>query len=62
IANAGQEIVLNCETNSTTVGGKLVSPVWSTDYPKLRPGVNSLSMIGDLDDAQMTLKYIPRLL
>ncbi|MEE6680429.1 phage tail domain-containing protein [Pediococcus pentosaceus] len=62
IANAGQEIVLNCETNTTTVGGKLVSPVWSTDYPKLKPGVNSLSMFGDLDDAQMTLKYLPKLL
>ncbi|WP_159259041.1 phage tail domain-containing protein [Lactiplantibacillus pentosus] len=62
IANAGQEIVLNCETESTTVGGKLVSPIWSTDYPKLKPGVNSLTMTGDLDDAQITLKYIPRLL
>ena len=62
IASAGEEIVLNCENNSTTVGGKLVSPVWSTDYPKLKPGVNSLSMFGDLDDAQMTLKYLPKLL
>ena len=62
IASAGQEIVLNCETDSTTVGGKLASPIWSTDYPKLSPGVNSLTMIGDLDDAQITLKYLPRLL
>ena len=62
IANAGQEIVLNCETDSTTVGGKLASPIWSTDYPKLSPGINSLTMIGDLDDAQITLKYLPRLL
>lgn len=62
IASAGQEIVLNCETDSTTVGGRLASPIWSTDYPKLSPGVNSLTMIGDLDDAQMTLKYLPRLL
>jgi hypothetical protein len=62
VANAGQEIVLNCETDSTTVGGKLASPIWSTDYPKLSPGVNSLTMIGDLDDAQITLKYLPRLL
>jgi hypothetical protein len=62
IASAGEEIVLNCETNTTTVGGKLVSPVWSTDYPKLKPGVNSLAMFGDLDDAQMTLKYLPKLL
>ncbi|MCG0906035.1 phage tail protein [Lactiplantibacillus plantarum] len=62
IASAGQEIVLNCETDSTTGGGKLASPIWSTDYPKLSPGVNSLTMIGDLDDAQITLKYLPRLL
>lgn len=62
IASAGQEIVLNCENDSTTVGGKLASPIWSTDYPKLSPGVNSLTMIGDLDDAQITLKYLPRLL
>ncbi|AVE82477.1 phage tail protein [Lactiplantibacillus plantarum] len=62
IANAGQEIVLNCETDSTTVSGKLASPIWSTDYPKLSPGVNNLTMIGDLDDAQITLKYLPRLL
>ncbi|WP_434007065.1 hypothetical protein [Lactiplantibacillus plantarum] len=55
-------MVLNCETDSTTVGGKLASPIWSTDYPKLSPGVNSLTMIGDLDDAQITLKYLPRLL
>nr|WP_262345622.1 phage tail family protein [Lactiplantibacillus plantarum] len=38
IASAGQEIVLNCENDSTTVGGKLASPIWSTDYPKLSPG------------------------
>ena len=62
IASAGQEIVLNCEDESTTIGGKLVSPVWSTDYPKLSPGVNSLTMTGDLDDAQITLKYLPRIL
>uniref|UniRef100_UPI00155A23B0 phage tail protein n=1 Tax=Lactiplantibacillus plantarum TaxID=1590 RepID=UPI00155A23B0 len=35
IASAGQEIALNCENDSTTVGGKLASPIWSTDYPKL---------------------------
>lgn len=62
IANAGQEIVLNCEDESTTIGGKLVSPVWSTDYPKLSPGVNSLTMTGDLDDATIVLKYLPKLL
>ena len=62
IASANQEIVLNCEDERTTIGGKLVSPVWSTDYPKLRPGVNSLTMTGDLDDATIVLKYLPRLL
>lgn len=62
IADAGEEIVMDCETDTVTVNGKLVSPVWSTDFPKLKPGVNGLSMIGDLDDAQMTLKYLPRIL
>lgn len=62
IANAGEEIVMDCEDDSTTVNGKLVAPVWSTDYPKLKPGVNDLTMVGDLDDAQITLKYLPRLL
>ncbi|XXO40653.1 phage distal tail protein [Lactiplantibacillus plantarum] len=62
IANAGEEIVMDCELDTVTVNGKLVSPVWSTDFPKLKPGVNGLSMIGDLDDAQMTLKYLPRIL
>ncbi|WP_262344176.1 phage distal tail protein [Lactiplantibacillus plantarum] len=62
IANAGEEIVMDCESDTVTVNGKLVSPVWSTDFPKLKPGVNGLSMIGDLDDAQMTLKYLPRIL
>ena len=62
IANAGEEIVMDCETDSTTVNGRLVSPVWSTDYPKLRPGVNNLTMVGDLSDAQITLKYLPRIL
>ncbi|MBR0604449.1 phage tail protein, partial [Bacillus safensis] len=59
IAGAGEEIVMDCEADTITVNGKLVSPVWSTDFPKLKPGVNGLSMIGDLDDAQMTLKYLP---
>lgn len=62
IANAGEEIVMDCETDTVTVNGRLVSPVWSTDYPQLRPGVNGLTMVGDLDDAQMTLKYLPKLL
>lgn len=62
IADAGEEIVMDCESDTVTVNGKLVSPVWSTDFPKLKPGVNGLSMIGDLDDAQMTLKYLPRIL
>ena len=62
IAGAGEEIVMDCESDTVTVNGKLVSPVWSTDFPKLKPGVNGLSMIGDLDDAQMTLKYLPRIL
>lgn len=62
IADAGEEIVMDCEADTVTVNGKLVSPVWSTDFPKLKPGVNGLSMIGDLDDAQMTLKYLPRIL
>lgn len=62
IAGAGEEIVMDCEADTVTVNGKLVSPVWSTDFPKLNPGVNGLSMIGDLDDAQITLKYLPRIL
>ncbi|NEZ68775.1 phage distal tail protein [Pediococcus pentosaceus] len=62
IANAGEEIVMDCENDTVTVNGRLVSPVWSTDYPQLRPGVNGLTMVGDLDDAQMTLKYLPKLL
>ncbi|MEE6751161.1 phage tail family protein [Pediococcus acidilactici] len=62
IANAGEEIVMDCEADTVTVNGRLVSPVWSTDYPKLKPGVNGLIMVGDLDDAQMTLKYLPKLL
>ncbi|WFC01020.1 phage tail family protein [Pediococcus pentosaceus] len=62
IANAGEEIVMDCDTDTVTVNGRLVSPVWSTDYPQLNPGVNGLTMVGDLDDAQMTLKYLPKLL
>ncbi|MEO4707020.1 hypothetical protein ABHW52_05780 [Pediococcus pentosaceus] len=62
IANAGEEIVMDCEADTVTVNGHLVSPVWSTDYPQLKPGVNGLTMVGDLDDAQMTLKYLPKLL
>ncbi|UTD42261.1 phage distal tail protein [Lactiplantibacillus plantarum] len=62
IANAGEEIVMDCETDTITVNGRLVSPVWSTDYPQLKPGVNGLTMVGDLADAQMTLKYRPKLL
>ena len=62
IANAGEEIVMDCETDTVTVNGRLVSPVWSTDYPQLKPGVNGLTMVGDLAEAQMTLKYLPKLL
>ena len=60
IASAGSEIMMDSETETTTVGGKVSYPVWSTSYPKLKPGVNSLSMVGDLDDAKMVLKYLPR--
>ncbi|MCT3305790.1 phage tail protein [Lactiplantibacillus pentosus] len=62
VATANSEIVMDCETDSTTVDGNLVSPVWSTDFPKLKPGVNSLTLTGDIDDAKITLKYLPRLL
>lgn len=62
IANAGEEIVMDCENDTVTVNGRLVSPVWSTDYPQLKPGVNGLTMVGDLEDAKMTLKYLPKLL
>ncbi|WP_415380032.1 phage distal tail protein [Pediococcus pentosaceus] len=62
IANAGEEIVMDCEADTVTVNGHLVSPVWSTDYPQLKPGVNGLTMVGDIDDAQITLKYLPKLL
>lgn len=60
IANAGSEIVLDSESQRTTVGGKVEYPVWSTSYPKLKPGVNSLNIVGDLDDAKMVLKYLPK--
>ncbi|WP_436680745.1 phage distal tail protein, partial [Lactiplantibacillus plantarum] len=52
----------DCEEDQVTVNGALVSPVWSTDFPKLKPGVNSLTLTGDIDDAKITLKYLPRLL
>lgn len=60
IANAGDEIVLDSEAQKTTVGGKIEYPVWSTSYPKLKPGVNSLNMVGDIDDANIVLKYLPK--
>ena len=62
IATANSEIVMDCESDTVTINGKLTSPVWSTDFPKLKPGVNSLTITGDLDDATMTLKYLPKLL
>ncbi|WP_076637111.1 distal tail protein Dit [Lactiplantibacillus plantarum] len=62
VATANAEIVMDCEEDQVTVDGALVSPVWSTDFPKLKPGVNSLTLTGDIDDAQITLKYLPRIL
>ncbi len=62
VATANAEIVMDCEEDQVTVNGALVSPVWSTDFPKLKPGVNSLTLTGDIDDAKITLKYLPRLL
>jgi len=60
IASAGSEIMMDSESETTTIGGKVSYPVWSTSYPKLKPGLNSLSMVGDLSDAKMVLKYLPR--
>ena len=60
IANAGSEIIMDSEAQRTTVDGKIEYPVWSTSYPKLKPGINSLNIVGDLDDAKMVLKYLPK--
>ena len=60
IASAGSEIMMDSESETTTIGGKVSYPVWSTSYPKLKPGLNSLSMVGDLSDAKVVLKYLPR--
>lgn len=60
VASAGSEIVMDSEAQRTTIGGRIAYPVWSTSYPKLKPGVNSLNMVGDLEDSKMVLKYLPR--
>lgn len=62
VSNAGQEIMIDSEAGETTVDSKLVAPVWVTDYPKLRPGINQLNIVGDVADADITLKYLPRVL
>ena len=60
VASSGSEIVMDSEAQRTTIGGRISYPVWSTSYPKLKPGLNSLNMVGDLSDAKMVLKYLPR--
>lgn len=62
VCKAGQEIRFNTTLNKVTVDGRQVYPEWTTDYPRLRPGViNTFYYVGDIADAQLNIDYYPRL-
>ena len=61
VAYAGDEIIINTESETVTVDNKLVYPVWSTNWPRLKPGSNYLQFSGDLADADISMEYLPRI-
>lgn len=64
IAHRGDCIEFNCETDQIRGGQRNVQlrPTFSTSFPKLRPGTNSIYVVAENDQANARLVYRPRYL
>jgi hypothetical protein len=63
VAKRGQDVIFDSEDEEITVENSMVEPVWISNYPKLKPGINTISIFGsDLRNAEIVLSYYPRTL
>lgn len=63
VAKKGQDVIFDSEDEEITVENSMVEPVWISNYPKLKPGINTISIFGsDLRNAEIVLSYYPRTL
>lgn len=62
IAHKGQELIFNCETDQIRCGTQQIRPTFSTSFPKLNPGMNSIYVVAENDQAVPYLLYTPRTL
>lgn len=63
VAKKGQDVIFDSEDEEITVENSMVEPVWISNYPKLKPGLNTISIFGsDLRNAEIVLSYYPRTL
>lgn len=63
VAKKGQDVIFDSEDEEITVENSMVEPVWISNYPKLKPGINTISIFGsDLQNAEIVLSYYPRTL
>ena len=60
---AGSVLDFDGENMQTTVNGTVVEEAWATNYPKLRPGNNTLVFVSDADlsTSRTVISYNPRL-
>lgn len=60
---AGSVLDFDGENMQTTVNGTVVEEAWATNYPKLRPGKNTLVFVSDADlsKSKTVISYNPRL-
>lgn len=60
---AGSVLDFDGEKMQTTVNGTVVEEAWATNYPKLRPGNNTLVFVSDADlsTSKTVISYNPRL-
>lgn len=62
IARAGDEIIINTETQQVMVEGRRLNTQWSTDWPKLHGGIpNSIMFTNGLEDAQIIETDVPKI-
>lgn len=63
VVKRGQDVIFDSEDEEITVENSMVEPVWISNYPKLKPGINTISIFGsDLRNAEIVLSYYPRTL
>lgn len=63
VVKKGQDVIFDSDDEEITVENSMVEPVWISNYPKLKPGINTISIFGsDLRNAEIVLSYYPRTL